>query len=592
MFTTRPDILGSFGVVASTHWLASAVGMAMLEKGGNAFDAAVAMGLTLQVVEPHMNGPAGDVPAIIYDASEEKVSVYCGQGPAPAGATIAHYRGLGLDRVPGTGLLAAVIPGAFDAWMAMLHDRGRLPLATVMEPAIGYARDGYPAIPAICETLADVAALFREEWTSSAAIYLGAGVPTAGARLRNPALAETYGRILRTAEAAGGDREHRIAAARRAWSEGFVAEAIGRFCAESEIMDSSGARHRGVLTAADMAGWRARVEDPLSYDYHGHTVFKAGPWSQAPVFLQQLALLKGFDLATMDPTGPDFVHTVIECAKLAFADREAFYGDPDMVDVPIDHLLSDAYNDTRRGLVGADASLDLRPGTVPGYERTIPAHEVGEPTVPGGGLGLGEPLLAESGERPGDTCHIDVIDKDGNMVAAMPSGGWLQSSPIIPALGFPLGSRAQMFWLEEGLPGSLAPGKRPRTTLTPSLAFRDGAPYMAFGSPGGDGQDQWGVVFFLRHVHHGMTLQQAIEAPAFLSEHWPNSFYPRRSLPGRLTLEGRFSAATIAELRRRSHDVAVSGDWSLGRLSAASRDGDWLRAGANPRGMQGYAIGR
>ena len=590
-FTTRPEISGTFGVVSTTHWLASAVGMATLERGGNAFDAAVAAGLTLQVAEPHLNGPGGDLPALLYRADSGDAKVLCAQGTAPAGATIDHYRAQGLEIVPGTGLLAAVVPGAFDGWMLMLRDHGTMTLAEVLEPALGYAQNGVPLVPRICETIAQVRDMFLAEWPSSAAVFLpGGDVPKPGALFANRAMAATWRQLLEEAAAAGGDRARQIDAARDAWYRGFVAEAVDRFC-RTEVFDSSGRRNRGVLTGEDMANWHASYEDPLAYEFAGHTVLKCGPWSQGPVFLQQLALLRDMDLAGMDPAGPDFVHTVTEAIKLAYADREAFYGDPDFVDVPMDRLLSDDYTAARRALISAEASLELRPGSIDGFETRLATAVTDGVTVPMA-AGVGEPTVAKSGETRGDTCHVDVIDRHGNMVSAMPSGGWLQSSPVVPGLGFPLPTRAQMFWLDEGLPASLEPGKRPRTTLSPSMALRDGLPYMAFGTPGGDGQDQWQPIFFLRHVLHGMNLQEAIDAPSFHSEHFPSSFYPRQSAPGRLVIEGRFPEATVSGLRERGHEVEVGPDWSEGRMCAASQDDGLLKAAANARGMQGYAAGR
>jgi len=607
-FTTRPELAGTFGMVASTHWLASAAGMAVLEKGGNAFDAAAAAGFVLQVVEPHLCGPGGEVPVIGYDARRGETFVVCGQGTAPAKATPQAYRDLGLDLVPGSGLLAACVPGAFGAWLLLLREYGRLPLRDVLGYAIGYAQDGYPLVPAISWGIASVAGLFREHWTSSAEVYLpGGGIPAPGSKFANPALAATYRRILTEAEAAGGGREAQARGRRQAWYEGFVADAISRF-AQTEVMDVTGERHRGLLTGQDMSGWHARLEEPATYDYQGLTVCKTRPWGQGPVFLQQLALLSGFDLGELEPGGAEYIHTVTECAKLAFADREAWYGDPAFTDVPLDELLSQNYNDERRKLVNHTASADLRPGRPGDREPKLPAFATAafgaEKNSSGNGVrgsgdpGLdpatGEPLgrATQARTRRGDTCHLDVADRWGNVVTATPSGGWLQSSPVIPDLGFCLGTRAQMFTLTPGLPATLAPGKRPRTTLTPTLALRDGEPYLAFGTPGGDQQDQWTLGFFLSHVHFGMNLQQAIDFPAFHSRHMPSSFYPRESYPKVLDVEDRVGEPTMRELRDRGHEVIAQPPWSLGRISAVALRGGMLYAAANPRGMQGYAVGR
>jgi gamma-glutamyltranspeptidase/glutathione hydrolase len=593
-FTTRPEIEGTFGVCATTHWIATAVGMSILEKGGNAFDAGVAAAFTLQVVEPHLCGPGGDVPVIVYDVKKGTPEVICGQGPAPAGATIAHYRGhLGLDIVPGTGLLAACIPGTFETYMKILRDYGTMRLRDVLEPSLGYARGGHPIVERACATISTVKKLFAEHWPTSAAVYLpGGNVPVPGTLFRNPAHAETYQRILNEAEAGGGGREAEIERARKAWSQGFVAEAIDKFCRTNEIMDVSGRRHRGVLTGADMAGWQPTVEAPTSLDYHGYTLLKPGPWTQGPVMLQQLAILKGFDLDKLDPTSPEFVHLWIEAAKLAYADREAFYGDPKFADVPMEMLLSERYNSDRRREIGQYASMDQRPGRIEGYDGKVIVKSTSSERVAVSAAGAGEPTVGAMGQVNGDTVHIDIIDQAGNMFTATPSGGWLQSSPVIPALGWPLGSRAQMFWLEEGLPGSLVPGKRPRSTLSVGMALKEGKPYMIWGTPGGDQQDQWSAQFFLRHVHAGMNMQEAIDAPAWHIEHFPASFWPRAARPGVVVVESRLPAATIKELERCGHKVEIGPDWSEGRLTAASQVGPRRRAAANPRGMQGYAAGR
>jgi gamma-glutamyltranspeptidase/glutathione hydrolase len=548
-------------MVASTHWLASAAGMAVLERGGNAFDAAVATGLTLQVVEPHLNGPGGDLPVVFWSAERGEPVVLCAQGTAPAAATIERFRELGHELVPGTGVLAACVPGAFDGWMLLLRDFGTLGPDEVLEYAIGYAENGYPVVPGMTATIELSAELLRT-WPASSELYLPA--PRPGTLFRNPALASSYRRILD--QAGGGSRESRIDRARDAFYRGFVAEAIDAFCVEQE----------GLLTGDDLGSWEATLEPPATFDYHGYTVCKTGPWGQGPVLLQQLALLAGFDLEAMGLGSADYVHTVVECAKLAFADREALYGDPDFVEVPLERLLSTAYNDERRTLVADDASDELRPG-----DGRLPRLVDAATTV-----GAGEPTR-------GDTVHLDVVDRYGNVVSATPSGGWLHSSPVIGGLGWPLGTRAQMFWLEPGLPSSLEPRKRPRTTLSPSLALRGGEPYLAFGTPGGDQQDQWSLHAFLAHVHFGLDLQAAIDAPEFHTDHFPSSFFPRQARPRSLSLEARFEDAVAADLRRRGHDVTVTDPWSLGRVCAAGREPDGsLKAAANPRGMQGYAVGR
>ena len=579
-FSTRPELRGTFGMVASTHWLATAAGMAVLEQGGNAFDAAVATGLTLQVVEPHLNGPGGDLPALLWPAGRERPLVLCAQGPAPRAATIERYRDeLGLALVPGTGPLAAVVPGAFGGWIALLREHGTLPLRDVLRFAIGYAEDGYPVVPSICDAIRRVEQLFTDEWTTSADVYLP--IAEAGTLHRNPALAATYRRILAEAEAASTDREAQLQAAHDCWYRGFVAEAMVAF-QQHEWLDSSGEPHAGLLAEDDLRDWTPTWEEPVSVDYRGCEVFKAGPWSQAPVFLQQLRLLEGFDLDGTGQAGPEWVHTITECAKLAFADREAWYGDPDFVDVPLADLLSREYAEERRRLVGDEASAELRPGAPGGREPRLAQQVEDAPVAPG----VGEPTR-------GDTVHLDVVDRQGNMVSATPSGGWLFGAPVIPSLGFCLGTRAQMFWLEEGLPNSLEPGKRPRTTLSPTLAGRDGEPYLAIGTPGGDQQDQWTLHVFLAHVHHGLDLQEAIDAPNHHTEAFPESFYPRRTRPRHVAVEERAGRETAEGLRERGHDVEVSGPWTLGRVTAVAREpGGILKAGANARGRQGYAAGR
>ena len=557
-FTTRPELRGSFGAVASTHWLASAAGMAVLERGGNAFDAAVAAGFTLQVVEPHLNGPGGDLPAVFWPASVGRPVVLCAQGVAPAAATIDRMRALGHDLVPGTGPLAACVPGAFGGWLLLLQEFGTWRLEDALAFAIGYAESGYPVAAGITYTIQHVESLLRE-WPASAELYLPA--PRPGTTFRNRRLAATWKRLLE--ESRGGSREVEIERARRVFYEGFVAQEIDAFSRENG----------GLLTGDDMREWDATLEEPATFDYRGLTVCKTGAWGQGPVGLQQLALLCGFDVADMSEE--ELMHVVAECAKLAFADRDALYGDSQPV--PLDALLSAAYNDERRALVDDAASAELRPGM-----GRLPRHHAPDDTVP---LGVGEPTR-------GDTVHVDVADRFGNLFSATPSGGWLQSSPVIPSLGWPLGTRAQMFWLEEGLPSSLEPRTRPRTTLSPGLVLRGGEPWLAYGTPGGDQQEQWALHVLLRHVDRGMNLQEAVDAPDFHTQHLIDSFYPRGFTPNRLLVEERAGDEVVRGLEARGHDVTVTPPWSLGRVSAVKREDGQIVAAANPRGMQGYAVAR
>ncbi|MBM0224992.1 gamma-glutamyltransferase family protein [Micromonospora sp. ATA51] len=594
-FTTRPTLQGTFGMVSSTHWLASQAAMGVLERGGNAFDAAVTAGFVLHVVEPHLNGPAGEVPAIVATAQDPAPKVLCGQGPAPAGATIEHFRSLGMDLIPGSGPLAAAVPGAVDAWLLLLRDHGTLFLEEVLEPAIGYAGAGHPLIGRVGDTVAAVQSLFEEHWQTSAELWLRNGKPpAAGEMFANPAYARTLQRLVKAGQAGGSDREAQIDAARRAWGEGFVAEAIDRFSRES-FRDSSGRPHAGLVTGADLAAYSATWEEPVTLDWNGYSVAKTGFWGQGPVLLETLSVLDALDDPhAYDPSTARGIHAQAEALKLAFADREAWYGDG--IDVPVKALLSREYARERAGLIGGRASAELRPGRPDGAEPRLPAHaqrsagrraDVVDPTT-------GEPTVKPDGVTRGDTCHVDVVDRWGNMISATPSGGWLQSSPTIPDLGFPLGSRLQMFWLEEGLASSLAPGRRPRTTLSPTMVHRDGAPVLACGTPGGDQQDQWQLLFLLRHLAGGRALQEAIDAPMWHTTSLPASFYPRDFEPAVLVMEDRLDEDVLAALRAYGHEVRLSGSWSLGRLCAVTRDPATgvLGAGANPRGMQGYACGR
>src|SRR6476661_4571950 len=415
-FTTRPTLQGTFGMSASTHWLATAAAQAVLERGGNAFDAATAGAFVLHVVEPHLNGPGGDMTGVFVTASDPgKPVVLMGQGPAPA---------------------------AVDAWLLLLRDHGTWELEAVLEFAAGYARDGHPMLGRVGTTIAAVAELFQEHWPSSAELWMPGGrIPAEGELIRNAAYARTLDRLI-AAGAASGSREARIDAARREWREGFVAHAMVE-SVQTPHRHSSGTDHAGVLASSDLAGFAAGYEAAATVEFRGHTIAKTGPWGQGPALLQALAILDGFEDHFLDPSTELGAHTVLEAQKLALADREAYYGD---TDVPLDYLLSEDYCAGRRALITERASHEFRPGQVPGHEPYLPPLRT-EYTPPAlaqvgsVGLGVGEPTVAPSGENRGDTCHIDVVDRWGNMVSATPSGGWLQSSPAIPELGFCLGTR-------------------------------------------------------------------------------------------------------------------------------------------------------
>ncbi|GAB3267953.1 gamma-glutamyltransferase [Sinomonas notoginsengisoli] len=602
-FTSRPTLHGTFGMSASTHWLATASAQAVLERGGNAFDAATAAAFVLHVVEPHLNGPGGDMTGIFTTAEHPgRPVVLMGQGPAPAGATREHYLAEGLELVPGSGALAAAVPGAVDAWLMLLRDHGTWELEAVLEYAIGYARDGHPVLGRVCTTIASVADLFTEHWPTSAQQWMPGGkIPVAGEIMRNEAYAAVLELLIAAGAPANGaevpdSRESRIEAARREWREGHPARRAVEFLSTPH-RHSSGTDHAGVMTEADFAAFQASYEEPLTLEFRGYTIAKTGPWGQGPALLQMLAILDGFDDERLDPSTALGAHTILEAQKLAIADREAYYGD---ADVDIAYLLSEEYAAQRRALITDRASMEFRPGSVPGRTPFCPPlrAEYLPPALGGRGdaalAGVGEPTVRANGETRGDTCHIDVVDRWGNMISATPSGGWLQSSPTIPGLGFCLGSRLQMTWLEEGAPSALEPGKRPRTTLTPTLVLKDGAAVTAVGSPGGDQQDQWQLLYLLRTLIGGYEPQQAVDAPALHTTSIPGSFWPRTWTPGGAVVEDRLGEDVISELERRGHLVTRAGDWALGRLSSVGRNplNGTLTASANPRGAQGYAAGR
>lgn len=559
-------VLGFRGAVASEHTLSAQAGMDILKQGGNAFDAAAAAVFVEQLVNPHMVTLGGECPMLLYVAAENRVISVNGNTEAPARATREAYLERGLTEIPSQGVLAAGPPAAFAALVDTLLAYGSMPLEAVLEPAIGLAEDGFPAHDGLISMrgfgLDDNRRKFNEEWTGSAGIYLHAdgSTPEPGERLRNRPLAALLKMLADEARRASGRREG-LLAARKAFYEGEAAAAIDAFVRERE----------GLLTRDDMASFQTFFEPPVSCSFLDSTVFKCGPWSQGPVFLQLLRLLEGFDLRAMGHNSPAALHVWIEAAKLAYADREQYYADPRHVAVPMQELLSPSYAEVRRTLI------DLR--------RADGGHRPGDPLAP-------HPLLPAERvfrfQRWGyGTVHVDVVDALGNMVAATPSGGWISGNETIPALGFPLTTRPQTFFLEPSHPNVVAPGKRPRTTLSPSMAFRKGRPWMVFGTMGGDQQDQWTSQFFLNRVVFGMGLQEAIEAPKITCDHIPGTFAPHDAYPRRVRLEGRIPESVREELRRRGHLVETDGEWTAGFICAIARGEDGLlEAGADPRGAK------
>jgi len=564
-------VMGLRGVVASGHYLATQAGMRMFHLGGNAFDAAAAAGFALTVLQPHQNGLAGEVPMVIYSAEHGRCWAVSGQGPAPAAARPELFARLGLETIPGDGLLPAVVPGLVDAWILVLRRFGTLRLAQVLAPAIELAERGFAMYDVLGDTLASCAPRFRRDWPSSAEAYLPGGkVPRVGQIWRQPALAGTLRRMAK-ADGARRRRDHGLRAGRDVFYTGPVAGRIARFC-RHEVPDGTGSAHAGLLTAEDLAGYEGRLESPVSATFHRWRVAKCGPWSQGPVLLETLKLLEGFDLAKMGHNSAEYIHTVVEAMKLAFADRQAWYGDPEFSRVPLRKLLSDPVVRARRRLIDRrKASLELRPWSGSAGRAVRTPNRRGKDASPW--------------DR-GDTTAVQAADAAGNLISAIQSGGWLMHSPVIPSLGFPLGTRGQIFSLDPDHPNCIAPGKRPRTTLTPSLA---GAirrpPELAFGSPGGDCQDQWALQFFLNVAVFGMNLQQAAEAPTFWSRHWPDSFHPHQAEPGALNIERRVPKSVRAQLARRGHRLKVEADWAGGNAMAAgiSRPSGVLSAAVSPR---------
>ncbi len=574
-FTTRPVVMGTHGAVTSGHYLSSLIGVNILQQGGTAIDAGVAMGFASTVLEPYLLGIGGEVPILIYSADLEQVISINGQGFAPQDATIDWFLENKIDLIPGDGFLPATVPGAVDGWITALTEFGSMTLESVLNPSIKLATAGFPMYAQLYNRIQAMKERFINEWPGSANVYFPNGkTPDIGQIFKQKDWAMTFkGLIQEEQKNKSLGREAALSAARDYFYQGPIAKRIIEYSSQTPILDSTGNKHTGLLTMDDFEAYHAKVEDPISLDYHGLTIHKCNTWCQGAVLLQHLSLLKGYNLKSMTHNSVEYLHLLIESSKLAFADREQFYGDPDFVEVPLKRLLSEEYAKARRELIDPDkSSIEFRPGD--GSSKLLNRG----PEV--------------SSTHRNDTTHLEAIDNHGNMISATPSGGWLSSSPVIPGLGFQLGTRAQMFSLDPTHPNSLQPHKRPRTTLTPSMVTKKGRPYMTFGTPGGDMQDQWTLQFFINFVEFGMNLQEALDAPTYHSDHVPTSFYPREAFPGRVSIEGRVPENIRNGLTRIGHEIIIPGDWEHGRCLAILYDEEngVISAGASPRRETGYAL--
>jgi len=549
--TFFPRLIGTNGAVAANSYLSVDAGVDVLKAGGNAIDAAVAASFVEGLVNPQMHTIGGECPILVRAAGADRVYAINGNGAAPARATPEEFRRRGFEHVPDEDILAATVPAAFGALATALARFGTLPLREVIAPALALAKNGFPASTGLVHQerygLRDLASKFAG-WSGSRAIYLP--VPEAGQLLRNEPLARTYEHLARAKDPLAE------------FYRGDIASEIARYSRERE----------GLLAREDLEQFQTHIEEPQRLAFGEAVIFKCGFWSQGPAMLQALQILKRHDLKSMRFDSADYLHLLIETMKLVFADREQYYGDPSKIMVPGEVLLSESYAQLRGDLIDLrKADSELRPGDAWRNAALLPAEERFTPQPWGRG-----------------TVHVDAIDAKGNMASFTPSGAWIKSAPVIDALGFPLSTRMMTFYLgPANHPNVVAPGKRPRTTLTPSLAFRAGRPWMSFGTMGGDQQEQWSLQFILYREAFGMRLQEAIEAPKLSTNHFPGFFAPHDHAPKHVRMEPRFGSKTIEELRRRGHEIELAPDWTEGFLSAAELHPDGrLEAGCDPRGSK------
>ena len=551
--TLKPLVAGRRGAVAAGHPLVAEAGLRILEKGGNAVDAGVATVFAASVVEMMSFGAGGECP-ILIKLKDGPVVAINGDGIAPELATADFYNHLRRDDprlvtaatsagatggiIPSFGPLSAIVPGAMDALLLALEKYGTKSLAEVIEPAIELAQ-GFPVYASLEHALARGKPL-AEKWPATAKVYMPNGrLPKEGEIFVQADLAHTFQTLARVeTENAGKGRAAAIEAVREYFYRGPIAKRISKFCEENGCL----------LREGDFAALHARAEEPVTTHYRGVQVYKCGFWTQGPVMIENLNLLEGFDLKAMKQNSADYVHTVVEAEKLGYADRDAYYGDPDFSQIPA-ALLSKEYANIRRPLIDPrHASAEHIPGDPMQMKARAPEEFVRAR------------YRHRNGEHQDTTC-VNVIDQEGDLFSATPSAAWIPAV-IAGDTGIPLSERAQQFVLTPGHPDEIAPHKRPRLTLTPSLALRDGQPWLVFSTPGGDSQDQTLLQIFLDVVDFGMNPQEAVEAPRFNSEAMYSTFDAHEDHPLTLDIEKRFEESVLDALRARGHILKVGGDWS------------------------------
>ena len=579
---TRPYVMGTRGVVVSGHHQASDAGLDMLKAGGNAIDAGVATVFAQAVTEFDRFGLGGEVPILIHNAADGRVVAVNGQGQAPRKATPEWFRANGIAAIPGDCFLSAPVPAVVGSLIAALREFGTMTLGEVLGPAIHLADEGFAVFPSYLDNLRRVHGRMRAEWPTSAQIFLPGGeLPKVGDLLLQKDLARTLRRLVEAEQAASSaGRDAGLQAAHDLFYSGELASEIVQFQKDFQCTDANGFTSSGLLEVEDFAAFRPAIEEPARTSYRGVEVYKVGFWSQGPVLLQTLNLLEGYDLSSLGHNSPPYLHLLAEAMKLAFADREWYYADPDFVGVPEHGLLSKQYAAQRRELIDLESpSLKLRPGNPYPFHNDQVAH-------------TSIPASVTFRPDPPGTTGTRVADADGNVFSATPSGGWYTTSPIIEGLGFVLGTRCQSFFLQEDRANSLEPGKRPRTTLTPTLAMKDGEPFMAWGTPGGDAQDQVNLQFLLNVLEFGMDIQAALDAPLIQILDFPPSFFPRETQPGVMRVESLMAQSTVDALAAMGHTVLNAGPWSIGDATALmlDRQRGVLYGAAGPRRDKSYAL--